>query len=192
MLAPDGSPGWVPHDKVSDALKDGAQLGIAMLAPDKSTGVVPLSRAHEALADGAQIIGGTSPGTAPAQLQPQAEKPVSRFQQAVIGSEAFKPTLQQAAAIQDPTLRGQALQQQFRQDVQPIVRSAQIAGGLQALPGAVGQLGQLGRAVMQTPMMQSPLARAATTGITTGLSMELARAPAEAVKKLWKSISDSL
>ena len=48
MIAPDGSVGEIPKDKVQDAVSAGFKLGFFMKAPDGSTGVIPRDRAGEA------------------------------------------------------------------------------------------------------------------------------------------------
>jgi hypothetical protein len=52
MLAPDGTPGYVPADRVNDALKDGGKLSVRMLAPDGTPGDIPLDNQDAAQKDG--------------------------------------------------------------------------------------------------------------------------------------------
>ena len=57
MLSPDGEIGDVPHDKVSDAVKAGFQVGQDMLSPDGQAGTIPLDKVHDALGAGFQMSG---------------------------------------------------------------------------------------------------------------------------------------
>ncbi|MBA3914585.1 MAG: hypothetical protein H0X25_12220 [Acidobacteriales bacterium] len=45
MLAPDGTAGYIPHEKVQDALKEGGRVGVEILSPDGRTGVIPQEHA---------------------------------------------------------------------------------------------------------------------------------------------------
>jgi hypothetical protein len=109
IIGPDGNTYDIPHDQVSNAVSQGGKLAMDIVGPDKQTYAVPLDNVHAALAQGGML----KPPPMPAAPRPQALQPT--------------PTLQQAAAIKDPTLRGQAIAQRFSEDVRPIAESAQAA-----------------------------------------------------------------
>jgi KTSC domain-containing protein len=63
MLAPDGTPGDIPHARVQDAVKAGFKLGTELTAPNGQVGIVPMDRVHDAINAGF-VLKGASAGSA--------------------------------------------------------------------------------------------------------------------------------
>ncbi len=134
MIAPDGSVGDVPADRVHDAISKGAQLGYEITAPDGSEGIVPAHRVHDAIA-----AGGVLKGAAPAM-----KVPVS-------------------AALQNPTTvteQGQQLRQAVSEGTtgdltqpQDMARSAEMA-----IPGNAAKKAVVFGAQKAAPYLRSPAA----------------------------------
>ena len=61
MVAPDGTPGEVPIDRVQDAVSRGFKLGMPMTAPDGTTGTIPVDKAHDAITSGFKPLVTTKP-----------------------------------------------------------------------------------------------------------------------------------
>jgi hypothetical protein len=57
MIAPDGTPGDIPHERVSDAVKSGFKIGAELSAPNGQAGVVPIDRVHDAINAGFMLRG---------------------------------------------------------------------------------------------------------------------------------------
>ena len=55
MIAPDGSVGDIPQERVPEAIRAGGKLGTDMLGPDGSRGVIPIDRVHEAINAGGRL-----------------------------------------------------------------------------------------------------------------------------------------
>lgn len=55
MIAPDGSTGMVPQERVHDAVQAGGKIAAQMIAPDGSAGIVPIDRVHEAIQAGGRL-----------------------------------------------------------------------------------------------------------------------------------------
>lgn len=55
MLAPDGTPGSIPTERVNDAVKSGFRLGIDLISPDGQAGTVPADKVHDALSAGFKL-----------------------------------------------------------------------------------------------------------------------------------------
>jgi hypothetical protein len=55
MIAPDGTPGSIPQDKVNDAANAGFKLGTDLISPDGKVGTVPVDRVHDALKAGFKL-----------------------------------------------------------------------------------------------------------------------------------------
>lgn len=52
MIAPDGTPGFIPQEQVDKATQAGFSRGVSLWTKDGKNGIVPLSRAKDALASG--------------------------------------------------------------------------------------------------------------------------------------------
>lgn len=68
MLAPDGTPGDIPQERVSDAVKSGFKLAAELTAPTGEAGLVPVDRVHDAINAGFQLR-----GAAPSAPQPDMQ-----------------------------------------------------------------------------------------------------------------------
>jgi hypothetical protein len=55
MLAPDGTPGEVPVERVGDAVKAGFTHGVVLVSPDGQEGTIPAANAHAAATAGFKI-----------------------------------------------------------------------------------------------------------------------------------------
>lgn len=55
MLAPDGSEGSIPSNRVNDAVRAGGKLAVNFVAPDGTKGLIPIDRVHDAIAAGGHI-----------------------------------------------------------------------------------------------------------------------------------------
>ncbi len=55
MIAPDGTAGQIPQEKVNDAATAGFKLGIDLISPDGKVGTVPVNNAHDALKAGFKL-----------------------------------------------------------------------------------------------------------------------------------------
>jgi hypothetical protein len=90
MLAPDGTSGDIPQDRVQDALKAGFKQAVAMNSPDGKLGYIPVERQQDALSAGFKLAPGAElsgvPGALPGQQSPT-----------------------QAAGIQKPQLHGTSI-----------------------------------------------------------------------------------
>jgi hypothetical protein len=56
MLAPDGAAGYIPSDRVVEALQQGGKLGVEMLAPDGTKGIVPRENLVPAIQAGGKVL----------------------------------------------------------------------------------------------------------------------------------------
>jgi hypothetical protein len=104
------------------AASQGGKLAMDIIGPDKQTYAVPLDNVHAALAQGGTL----KPPPMPATPRPQALQPT--------------PTLVQAARIQDPTQRGQAIAQHMLEEARPYAESAQAAVPVMPVSEAVSAL----------------------------------------------------
>jgi hypothetical protein len=57
MLAPDGTSGEVPVDRVNDAVKAGFRMGVNMIAPNGQSGTIPVEKAADAMKAGFKQAG---------------------------------------------------------------------------------------------------------------------------------------
>jgi hypothetical protein len=101
MLAPDGTPGYVPSERVQDAINAGGKVGVGILAPDGTRGVIPQARVQDALRAGGQLIGAPIARPNPNM---QAASPAARFGEAAVsaGSDALLHAGPQMATAQNP------------------------------------------------------------------------------------------
>lgn len=56
MLAPDGTAGYIPSDRVNDALKMGGKLGVEMSAPDGTRGIIPRENLVAGIQAGGKVL----------------------------------------------------------------------------------------------------------------------------------------
>ena len=56
MVAPDGSVGEVPQDRVNEALSNGGSLGIKMQAPSGQVGIIPRTNVSQAIRNGGKVV----------------------------------------------------------------------------------------------------------------------------------------
>lgn len=55
MLDPQGNPGFVPQENVSEAVKSGGKVGFHVQAPDGTLGIVPAEKLHDAINAGGKL-----------------------------------------------------------------------------------------------------------------------------------------
>lgn len=77
MLAPDGTVGYIPSDRVNDALKAGGKLGVEMLAPDGTRGIVDRSMVVQAINAGGKVLHDSAQYIAPNNGRPAEQQPYS-------------------------------------------------------------------------------------------------------------------
>lgn len=114
MLAPDGSSGDVPMDKVEAAKASGFKVGVQMASPDGKNGYIPADRVHEAAASGFKMVPINVPDAAKASYWDALTNPVGSGgrEQGIVGG-----------ALQ---VGGQAI----KALVQPVVHPVDTAVGL--------------------------------------------------------------
>jgi len=76
MLAPDGSSGEIPMDKVDAAKSSGFKVAVQMTSPDGKNGYIPADRMHEAAASGFKMVPINVPDAAKASYWDALTNPV--------------------------------------------------------------------------------------------------------------------
>jgi hypothetical protein len=164
VIGPDGATYDIPHGQVANAVQQGGKLAMDIIGPDKQTYAVPLDNVHAALAQGGTL----KPPPMPAAPVPQALQPT--------------PTLQQAAAIKDPALRGQAIAQHMQETARPIAQAAE--GAVPAMP--------ISEAVSALPKAATMLPSAEEAGkVFSQLVDDIGDHPVEITDRLSTAISNA-
>ena len=71
MIAPDGTPGDIPQERMHEAVKAGFKIGAELKAPSGQMGIVPIDRIHDAINAGFMLQGAAIPAPqAPGDLNP--------------------------------------------------------------------------------------------------------------------------
>ena len=86
MIAPDGTPGDVPQQRVGDAVKAGFKVAAELKAPTGQIGLVPLHRVHDAINAGFMLQGASPSAPGPPRLSPSEEMPLAQAQEDAKGN----------------------------------------------------------------------------------------------------------
>jgi hypothetical protein len=203
MLAPDGTSGEIPVERVNDAIKAGFRMGVNMIAPSGESGTIPVEHAEKALKAGFKMGSAPAPQPKPTEAQqvqaglPGPAKPENPMPDSYVNQIAtdqmhlrsMQPGL--PAAGQDPRVAtaGSMLSAPFMAAEAPLEFGSSLVGSQVAKQGAkLAGAGERGQGVAE--LVGGLVGGLAPKGIKAGVNAISEGSTAAPIKAAMPEVAD--
>ncbi len=196
MLAPDGSSGEIPMDKLQDAQQAGFKVAVHMKSPDGKDGYIPADKVHDAAANGFKMVPMEAPDAVKASYWDALTNPVGSGgrEQGVLGG-ALQVGGQAIKAMAQPVIHPlDTIAGAYNMVRHPLDTAQEIAGQVKSdyqqggVPLAAENLAGQAIGAVEGGRIAAPVAKAAMTALpkSVGRTVLLGKTPEAAYESALK------